>query len=120
PETRVRGAGPLGEQGRVSAVSVLIRGHERPWGVLAVLSTGRRDFPPDDVYFRRAVANVLAMAIERRRVEEEREMLLASEQISRGEAERARDRLRFLAEASSVLSSWLDFETTLFRLARLA
>jgi len=50
----------------------------------------------------------------------ERVRLLEAEQEARGEAERARERLEFLAAASSLLSSSLDYETTLESLARLA
>jgi PAS domain S-box-containing protein len=110
----------LRRHGIVSGISAIVRGPLAPWGVLAALSTERRAFPPDDVYFIRAVANVLAMAIQRARFEEQRASSLASEQTAREEAERARERLRFLAEASSVLSSSLDYEATLSRLAHLA
>jgi GAF domain-containing protein len=88
--------------------------------VLAALSTERREFPADDVYFMRAVGNVLAMAIERDRVERQRAASLASEKAARRESERARERLRFLAEATSILSSSLDYDATLSRLAHLA
>ena len=119
-ETRFSAAGMLLEHQLVSGISVLIRGQERQWGVLAAFSTEARVFPDDDVFFLRAVANVLAMALERRREEERRAALLTSEQAARAEAERARERLRFLAEASTVLSSSLDYEATLSRLATLA
>src|SRR5262249_16279359 len=58
--------------------------------------------------------------IERARVDEEREALLASEQAALAVSDRARERLRFLAEASTILSSSLDYEATLSRLAHLA
>ncbi|MFL5733262.1 MAG: ATP-binding protein [Chloroflexia bacterium] len=64
---------------------------------------------------------------ERRRAEIERARLLESEHGARMEAEAARDeakvvgeRLEFLAEASRVLGSSLDYETTLRSVARLA
>jgi PAS domain S-box-containing protein len=50
----------------------------------------------------------------------DRVRLLEAEQDARGEAERARERLEFLAAASALLSSSLDYETTLESLARLA
>ncbi|HEY7282679.1 MAG TPA: GAF domain-containing protein [Actinomycetota bacterium] len=110
----------LAGHGAVSAISVLVRGPEAPWGVLAAMSTEPRDFPSDDVYFLRAIANVLALVIQRARVDEQRAALLASEQRARADSERARERLRFLAEASTILSSSLDYEATLSRLAHLA
>src|SRR5207247_700069 len=119
-EDRFSDRGLLRDHGLVSGVSVLIRWPTRPWGVLAALSPERRVIPPDDVYFLRAMANVLAMAIERHEEEEQRDALLTSEQVARVEAETVRERLRFLAEASSVLASSLDYEATLSRLAHLA
>jgi len=56
----------------------------------------------------------------RKQAEKEKERLLAQEKLARGEAERARSRLAFLAEASATLSSSLDYQETLTRLARLA
>lgn len=50
----------------------------------------------------------------------ERERLLAAEQAAREAAERATERLTFLADASSALSSSLDYRRTLRRVARLA
>jgi PAS domain S-box-containing protein len=56
---------------------------------------------------------------ERKRVEEERARLV-EEQAARREAEAAQRRWAFLAEASAILSSSLDYETTLASVARLA
>src|SRR5262249_12659533 len=58
--------------------------------------------------------------VQRARTDELREALLASEQLARADSEQARERLRFLAEASTILSSSLDYEATLTRLANLA
>lgn len=57
---------------------------------------------------------------ERTRLEEARARLLAIEQAARATAEAAERRAGFLAEASAVLSSSLDYETTLASIARLA
>lgn len=56
---------------------------------------------------------------ERKRAEEERARLV-EEQAARREAEAARQRWAFLAEASAILGSSLDYETTLSSVARLA
>jgi len=56
---------------------------------------------------------------ERKRVEEERAKFV-EEQAARHEAEAARQRWAFLAEASAILGSSLDYETTLSTVARLA
>jgi PAS domain S-box-containing protein len=54
------------------------------------------------------------------RARAEREKLLAAEQAAREAAERATERLTFLADASSAMSSSLDYRRTLRRVARLA
>src|SRR6202035_3694993 len=46
-----------------SGMSVLIRGEQRPWGVLCTHTVHHRRFSRDDVHFLQAVANVLAEAI---------------------------------------------------------
>jgi PAS domain S-box-containing protein len=56
---------------------------------------------------------------ERKRTEEERDLLLAREQLARAEAVRARRRLALLASVGPVLYSYLDYGTTLERIARL-
>jgi hypothetical protein len=55
-----------------------------------------------------------------RRVERERTTLLASEQAARADAEAARSRFAFLAEASTLLDASLDYPTTLASVACLA
>ncbi len=57
---------------------------------------------------------------ERKVVEEERFSLLRAEQAARAEAERARERLSFLSEATGVLSASLDYNETLQSVTRLA
>src|SRR5689334_3302327 len=50
---------------------------------------------------------------ERKHAEQERDSLLAQEQVARAEAQDARQRLELLVEASAVLASSLDTSTTL-------
>lgn len=69
-ETRFNGPPLLFAHGVVSGMSVIIQGEGRPWGVLGAHTRKRRIFTRDDVNFLRAVANVLAAAIERKQVEE--------------------------------------------------
>jgi PAS domain S-box-containing protein len=57
---------------------------------------------------------------ERKRADEERDLLLASEQQARVEAVRARRRLALLAAAGTTLSASLDYEATLEGISRLA
>lgn len=56
---------------------------------------------------------------EHKRVEEEYEVLLKREQNARQEAERASQRLSFLARASRILTDSLNYEKTLSRVAEL-
>lgn len=56
---------------------------------------------------------------ERKRAEQERAQLYAAERQARQEAELAQQRLTVLAEASHILASSLDYETTLSNVARL-
>ncbi|MBI3989573.1 MAG: GAF domain-containing protein [candidate division NC10 bacterium] len=69
-ETRFSGPPLLINHGVVSGMSVIIRGKERPFGVLGAHTTRRRTFTQDDIHFLQAIANVLATAIERIRMEE--------------------------------------------------
>ena len=56
---------------------------------------------------------------ERKRVEEERDLLLVREQLARAEAVAARGRLALLAAAGPALAASLDYEDTLRRATRL-
>jgi signal transduction histidine kinase len=58
--------------------------------------------------------------IKRTRAEEERDRLLIYERVARSEAENNADKLAFLAEASTVLASSLDYHTNLMSVAKLA
>ena len=68
-ETRFQESGLLVDHNVVSGISVIIPGHDRPYGVLGTHTTTRRNFTQDDVNFLQSVANVLAAAIERKQVE---------------------------------------------------
>jgi PAS domain S-box-containing protein len=70
-ETRFHTPSLLHDHQVVSGVSVIIHSHERPFGVLGAHTTQRRTFTVDDINFLQAIANVLAIAIERTRAEEE-------------------------------------------------
>jgi signal transduction histidine kinase len=81
-------------------------------GVMHVGTTTRRRFTPDDVITLQLAADRAAMAIAQAR-------LFAAEREARAEAEAGQARLRFLAEASEVLASSLDYDDTLERVAEL-
>lgn len=56
--------------GALSGVTVLISGRQRPFGVLGVHDRRPRSYTQDDLHFLQAMANVLSVAVERKRVEE--------------------------------------------------
>jgi signal transduction histidine kinase len=58
------------DHGVARGLSVVIPGHNRPFGVLGALATEHRVFDREECDFLRAVASVLAAAIERRRAEQ--------------------------------------------------
>lgn len=68
-ETRFSGPPLLFDHGVISGMSVIIQGHNRPFGILGAHTTQLRDFTRDDVNFLQGMANVLAQAIERERAE---------------------------------------------------
>ncbi|WP_052672555.1 EAL domain-containing protein [Aliterella atlantica] len=61
--------GLLQEHQIVSSLNVLIATSQEPYGVLSVHETKSRTFSADEIYFLQAIANVLAIAIERKRAE---------------------------------------------------
>jgi PAS domain S-box-containing protein len=93
-------------------VPLLSRG--RVLGCFTLVSTSpQRTFGPDDVELAEELARRAALAVDNA-------LLFQGEQGARRSAERAADRLAFLAEASEVLSSSLDYEVLLQRIATLA
>jgi PAS domain S-box-containing protein len=69
-ETRFNGPPLLHDHQVISGMSVIIHGQNRPFGVLGAHTTRKQKFSQDDINFLQAVANVLAIAIERKRAEE--------------------------------------------------
>ena len=69
-ESRFRGPSLPIDHDVVSGLSVIVPGPDGPYGVLGVHSSEQRAFSDDDVNFLRAIANLLADAIERRRAED--------------------------------------------------
>jgi PAS domain S-box-containing protein len=69
-ERRFKGSPLLIEHNVVSGISTIIQGKGQPFGTLAAHTTKRRTFNQDDVHFLQAVANVLALAIERKGAEQ--------------------------------------------------
>ncbi|MGB6294793.1 MAG: PAS domain-containing protein [Rivularia sp. (in: cyanobacteria)] len=69
-ETRFHGPQLLLEHNVISGLSVIIHGKDSPFGVLGAHTTKKRSFSRDDIFFLQAIANVLATAIERQRIED--------------------------------------------------
>ncbi len=67
-----------------------------------------------------ALGSQVSQFIERMQAEEERARLLEREKATRAEAESAERRATFLAEASTLLASSLDYPITVAKVARLA
>ncbi|MBW4609264.1 MAG: PAS domain-containing protein [Hassallia sp. WJT32-NPBG1] len=69
-ETRFNGPPLLHDHQVVSGMSVVIQGKERPFGVLGAHTTQARNFSRDEIYFLQAIANILATANERQKIED--------------------------------------------------
>src|SRR5262252_8859534 len=82
----------------------------------------RQVVQPDDELLQMfdALGRQVGDFIKRTRAEEERDKLLIYERVARSEAETNAERLAFLAEASTVLASSLDYHTNLMSVAKLA
>ncbi len=86
---------------------------DRRLGVVALSFRDDHRFEPDERGFLRAIAQHCAQGLERAR-------LYDVERAARREAEAARERSSFLADASLILSASLDYEEMLPRIAGLA
>ncbi|HJZ53352.1 MAG TPA: GAF domain-containing protein, partial [Gemmataceae bacterium] len=76
------------EHGVVSSLTVPLYGQARPLGVLGVHAAHPRRFPEGDIHFVQAVANVVALVMERHRQEErlrERQMVRAEQMAAIGQ-----------------------------------
>ena len=83
-DARFGGASLLRDQGMVSGMSVVILSQGRPYGCLSAFTARERKFTRDDSYFLQAAANVLGLAIERKRHEQDQRErdLLRSDQMA--------------------------------------
>lgn len=71
-ETRFKIPKVLRDHDARSGVSVIIHGSGEPFGALSAFACTRNVFSQTDIHFLQSVANVLAAAIERKRLEDER------------------------------------------------
>jgi signal transduction histidine kinase len=103
----------LRERGIKSLVAIPITIGDQVIGVAHAGSVQPAHFDEADMRLLRLMADRLALAISQAQLYED-------ERAARREAELAHSRLSFLAEASTLLSSSLDYESTLRAVARLA
>jgi PAS domain S-box-containing protein len=68
-ETRFEPAALMHEQNLVSGMSVVIRGPDRPFGVLSAHTRRSQRFPAQDISFLQAIANVISASLLRTRSE---------------------------------------------------
>jgi len=99
-DTRFSGPQLLHEHGVVSGLSVIIRGHDGPYGVLGAHTAAARAFGGHDVHFLQAVANVLAAAVERVRLD------LTVQQHAEELEQRVAERTAELAETNAELEAF--------------
>ncbi|MBA3717488.1 MAG: GAF domain-containing protein [Actinobacteria bacterium] len=103
----------LREKGIRSLLGVPLEIGDKLLGVLHIGSLTPRSFGDSDIAVLRRVARRVAIPVEQA-------FLYGTERGARVQLEAARAHLAFLAEASAVLGSSLDYETTLASVARLA
>ncbi len=78
-ETRFRQLPLLQSRGVISSLAVNIPGRDRPFGSLSVDVTASRLFSDEEIHFLQTVANVLALAIERRLATEAQDTAILEE-----------------------------------------
>ena len=103
-ETRFKRSTLLEEHNVVSSLNVVIRGKNRPFGVLGVHSTKQQSFTDNDVYFVQAIANILASVLDLKRAETE---------LAHGKQE-----LMALQAAGAAVTSSLDLREVLQYVAK--
>jgi PAS domain S-box-containing protein len=111
--SRVQVVSPLLKHSITSLIGAPLIDRKELLGVLYLGTFTSRDFTEEDLRLIQLVAERVAQAIGKARSYE-------SERTARAESEIVQGRLAFLAEASRLLASSLDYETTLSRVAELA
>ena len=69
-ETQFYGTQLLHKYNIVSGMSIVIQGKDGPWGILETYSIKQKTFSKNDINFLHSIANLLASAIARKKVEE--------------------------------------------------
>lgn len=118
-EKRFKQTEILTEHNIISGVTVIIQGESKPFGVLGSYSKKVRTFSQNDVYFLQAISNIIGTAIGRKYVETELERSFAGVKHAKNEIEYSKKRMEYLADASGILNSSLDYNKTLNTVAEL-
>jgi PAS domain S-box-containing protein len=118
-ETRFTGCPLLSQHGIISGISVVIRGQDQPFGVLAVHSAQPHRFTADHLHCLRRVADVLTLALGRIHAEEQVRQAIHERAVHTA-AEAVQERLSFMAGVSVALAASLEYDVTLEKLPRLA
>ena len=93
----------------VSSATVVIQGHQKPFGVLGVHTAQKCDISEDQVHFLLAIATMLAMSIERQRTEPEIQKLAAFTEFNPNPVLEftSEGKLSFFNDAASKMASML-------------
>ncbi|MCL5028436.1 MAG: GAF domain-containing protein [Bacteroidetes bacterium] len=118
-EKRFKASKLLKDHKVVSGITVVIKGKDKPFGILGLHSTKPRIFTKNDSHFLQAIANILSIGIGRKNIEEELAQSLKLSKIVQKQAEESKNQLEFLSEASRILNSSLDYYQTLESLSNL-
>ncbi len=92
-ETRFTVPGSTFEHGLKSGLTLVIGGHERPYGVLCATTTRKRSFSEYDAAFIQSIANIISHAVER----------IAAEEALRGSEQYYRSILHSSSDAIAVI-----------------
>lgn len=101
-EKRFNNAPFVIKHGIMSSVTVIIQGKDTPFGILGIYTTQKRVFPENAIHFLQSIANVLADAVERHRIE--KELILLNKLLD----QRVKDRTKDLQYANLLLKKEVE------------
>jgi PAS domain S-box-containing protein len=110
-EKRFKIPAVLREHNIKSGIHVIIKGEEKPYGVLGACSIERQQFSDNDTNFMQAIANILTQAIERHKAQR---ILLEREERYRLIVESVKDYAIFTLDINGIILSWNTGASRLF------
>ncbi len=116
-EKRFKASKLLRDHKIVSGITVVIKGKDKPIGILGLHSTKPRIFTKNDFHFLQAIANILAIGIGRKSIEDELTQSLNKSKQLQLQAEESKNKLQLLSESSIILNSSLDYFQTIKNVA---